>query len=126
MGIGRRTVAVLGALFLAACGGTTSPSPLFSGNWKQDTHIAGSSLSFDLAQSGASITGLGSYSIEAGRSGSLRVTGTAAGSSISLHISYDYGPQADFQGTLQDPTHITGTIQYGGDVPTSVSFTKTP
>jgi hypothetical protein len=119
-----RAVAVVGALLLPACG-TTDPSPLFSGSWSADIHVVGSSLVVDLSQSGPSITGSGHYAIEAGRSGTLAVSGSASGSNITFNISYDYGPQATYRGSLASPTQMVGTIQYTNETPVSLAFTKT-
>ena len=117
-------VAVVSALLLSGCG-TTAPTPLFSGGWKADYKVPGSSLILDLTQTASSISGVGSYTIEAGRAGAVKLSGTASGSSITLNLTYDFGSQATFQGNLATPTTMVGTIQYTNDTPSPLSFTKT-
>ena len=76
------------------------------------TSIPGVRLTLTLTENGASIAGSGSYAIEAGRSGTLQVTGTDSRSSIALTLQYDSGTIATFSGALTDPNHLAGTLSY--------------
>jgi hypothetical protein len=124
-----RSLTVL--LLLAACASPIGPSSTIDGTWSADRSVPGSGLSLTLSASGASaengaVTGAGQYRIEAGRSGTLRVSGTYSGPQLSLTLSFDYGPIASYTGSLQSPTRMVGQVQYlNPSLPaTELDFTK--
>jgi hypothetical protein len=67
-----------------------------------------------LAQSGTSVTGTGTYAIEAGRAGPTTIAGTLSGKRLTLTITRDYGQVETFAGTITDATHLTGTLTIDG------------
>jgi hypothetical protein len=74
-----------------------------------------------LAERGPSINGTGEYALEAGRSGTLAVTGIVAGAQVTLDITYDYGMKEHFVGvhTNLDVLHGTSTRVLGADTTTT-------
>src|SRR5947208_184225 len=104
-----------GLAALAGCGGATLHSTVtLDGKWQARLGLVGSSLTMVLAVQGANVTGTGSYVREAGRSGTLTVTGseTAAGH-VSLAIAFDDGQTAAFDGAMQGD-QLVGTWTSGG------------
>ncbi|HET9985347.1 MAG TPA: hypothetical protein VFQ38_17230 [Longimicrobiales bacterium] len=105
----------------------TFPAHL-TGSWVRVQNVIGSSLRMTLSAHGATVTGTGSYAIEAGRSGTLAVSGAIAGTSIHLDVAFDYGTFAHFDGTLAAADVLSGGIKYGpadGEQPTvAVTFRK--
>ena len=106
------------ALSLSACASPVSPAPVLAGTWAENFSIPGASLVLTLDPSGS---GRGTYSIEAGRSGVLQVTGTVAGSMVTLGIRYDYGVVQTFTGALTDANHLVGGF---GNSSGTVTFTR--
>lgn len=66
-----------------------------------------------LAAADTVVTGTGTYSIEAGRSGALTVAGSAIGGAVRLDLVFDYGQRARFHGVLAARDTLGGTIKYG-------------
>ena len=112
----RRLVTVVA--LLSACSSPTSPSLALAGTWAENFSIIGASLVLTIDASG---NGSGTYAIEAGRSGSVQVTGSVMQATITLTIRYDYGPVRTFTGTLTDNNHLTGTFS---DSTGTVVFTR--
>jgi hypothetical protein len=93
--------------FASACTNPMSPAPSVAGTWSEQFSIPGASLVLRLDASG---NGDGTYAIEAGRSGTVHVTGLSDIRNITLSIRYDYGLLRTFTGTLTDDTHLTGVF----------------
>jgi len=94
-------------LLSSACGSPSAPSAALAGTWTENFAVVGASLILNLDGSG---NGSGTYAIEAGRSGTVQVTGRVAASTVTLAVRYDYGATQTFAGTLTDATHLTGTF----------------
>jgi hypothetical protein len=103
----------------AGCGGpTASPSPTLAGTWAENFAFPGASLVLTIDGAG---NGTGTYSIEAGRSGILRVSGSGAQPVFSLTLQYDYGPVRTLSATVADANHLTGAFSDGSG---TVVFTR--
>jgi hypothetical protein len=105
---------------LAACEASldlpTEPrgvAALVEGTWAEPVSFPGISFVMQLSARDTVLSGTGTYSIEAGRSGTLSEAGFVAGQMVQLTITYDYGPVAYFQGTLTDRNTLSGAIKYG-------------
>jgi hypothetical protein len=122
-------------LLSTACGsqsgnvGGPLTGSVLAGQWLQDNTVVGSSLGLSLSVSDTVVTGTGTYSIEAGRSGSLTVSGVASPTHVSLDFTYDSGALAHFDGTLPVAAVLAGAIKYGPKdamIPSySITFHKT-
>jgi hypothetical protein len=122
------------SLAAAACADSTSPrtggqqlAAQMQGMWAEKVSFPGISLVFNLAAQDTALTGAGTYSIEAGRSGTLVTSGLVADQTVKLDLSYDYGPRAHFEGSLQDQNTLTGTISYApppGGTPFMITFQR--
>jgi hypothetical protein len=113
----RPRILVALALLVSACGSPLSPGPDLAGTWAESFSFPGESLVLTLDSSGS---GQGTYAFEAGRSGTVQVTGTVVHSTITLVIRYDYGLIQTFTGILTDANHLMGSI---GDSST-LTFTR--
>jgi hypothetical protein len=97
-----------------------------NGTWSEDIGVVGSSLTMTLAAMDTTVTGTGRYAIEAGRSGSLTVSGYVQGTTAYLTITYDSGDVYLFDATID----AAGKLQGGwrpdlpGADPIMVSFTR--
>ena len=86
---------------------------LVQGRWAQPVTFPGISFGFQLTARDTALSGTGTYSIEAGRAGTLRVLGLVSGEQVMLDLTYDYGPVAHFTGTLADLNTLRGSLKYG-------------
>ena len=109
-----RVLVLLVVAVLTGCGtgGTDGVVNMGSiaGSWLTPMVVPGTNTSLILAANGSRVTGTGSYSFEALRSGTLQVNGTATGVTFDLTLTYDYGPTADYKGQLTDSNHMSGTV----------------
>ncbi len=107
----RRLFSVLVLLSLGCSNGLAPAADDLRGTWDADFSVPGASLVLALRPSDIGVTGTGTYSIEAGRSGTLDVTGTFDRPRVTLSLHYDYGYVATYTGTLLPvPRKLTGTI----------------
>lgn len=84
-----------------------------NGRWWGIVNFPGISLIMSLSTSGTTVTGTGTYAIEAGRSGTLTVSGTAAASRVKLDIAFDVGTSAQFEGNLVSSDTLSGHLKHG-------------
>jgi hypothetical protein len=125
----RRWIALIGCLFLlAGCGGggsnTGSTNGLLAGRWVKTSNVPGSSFSLLLATSGSDVNGTGVYAIEAGRSGTIQVTGKVVENQFMLNLAYDTGVTAVYTGDRTDDNHISGTVQQPGSADYLLTLTR--
>jgi hypothetical protein len=113
-------------LVIALLGCTDQSVQTLSGVWRAENQFPGSSIVLTIAERDTTISGGGTYSIEAGRSGTLQVAGSLRQSQIRLTLAYDYGQSARYSGTLQDNTHMTGTMTWTSGSQTSLAFSRVP
>ncbi len=80
-----------------------------SGKWSFDVVLdaGGGSPGFEFTQSGETLTGM--YH---GQLGDAKVTGTVKGDKVEFGFSIDSGT-VKYSGTLDGPTKMKGTVEYG-------------
>lgn len=83
------------------------------GEWAQSGTVVGSSFVFTLTARDSTVSGTGHYTIEAGRSGTLTVLGTAGTARTSLDFAFDSGTEAHFEGPPAVDGVLDGAIRYG-------------
>jgi len=96
-------------LIAIGCDSMAPPADL-QGTWASSFTIPGPSLVITLSQAGDTITGSGTYVIEAGGSGKLQVNGVYTRPAIALTLRYDNGIALTYQGTVTDAQHMNGTM----------------
>jgi len=113
---------ILGAacLIVAACSGDlVAPSAkTLQGNWAAMDEVPGSGQLWDLSVQGTSINGTGSWSGEACCAGTISLTGTIAGDSIHVDLTFVVTSSASprepfhqhFDGALISRTVLRGTV----------------
>jgi len=99
----------LGVLALS-CGNNLDPRANISGAWAADHLFPGSSLVLDLAQPGAGITGSGTYTTEAGPSGTLQVSGSYTPPRVRLALRFDFGLTRKYDATVLDSHQMSGEL----------------
>jgi hypothetical protein len=112
------------ALLTAGCANMLAPSTTLTGTWVAQFSVEGSRLGWTLAQAGTTLSGTGQYAIEAGRSGTLTVTGTYLALNVTADLQYDYGLQETFTGMLTDANHLKGTLGPDGSGASSVTLVR--
>jgi hypothetical protein len=108
-------IAALAACTAASPGSLTDPNAVASdlrGTWSDTVSYPGISTIMHLAVVDTTVSGAGTYAIEAGRSGTLTVTGVISGADVKLDLLRDYGLLAHFSGRLSVPTMLGGYVTY--------------
>src|SRR5437762_13475678 len=86
-----RVVLAFAILLPLGCSSSTSALPGLSGSWAAPFSVPGSGSGFTIDQVADSLHGSGSYSIEAGASGTFLVNGASAHATAELVFTYDRG-----------------------------------
>ena len=97
---------------LWACGGSDTSTPSVDGTWSEASQVVGSALTLRLASQSTGVVGTGAYAFEAGRSGTLSVTGAYQSSQVALTLVYDYGPTVSYTATFADENHLSGKLTF--------------
>jgi hypothetical protein len=130
----RQTLRFVVALTLAAgalgCGANSmtdvqTVAMRLRGTWAVPFSVPGESLSMILATQDTVVAGTGTYSDEAGPSGTTTVSGTVSGATINLDVTFDTHQVMHFRGALVGSTKLQG-IWYAipaGD-PVNIEFDK--
>jgi hypothetical protein len=102
----------LAAVVVSCSGGSLTDSQSvareLNGTWSELFTIPGSSLVITLATHDTTVSGTGTYSNEAGPSGTMACTGTISGNAIDLDVVFDDRHVMHFTGELSSPTRLLG------------------
>ena len=112
------------SLLSIACSNALAPPGDVQGTWAANFNLPGASLVLEITQGGRTIAGSGTYAIEAGRAGTLQISGSYTRPSIALTIQRDYGLTQTFSGTVLDSRHMTGTIADNTGRLVALTFTR--
>jgi len=96
----RQAIGLLSLSALLSCSNGLGPSNDLGGRWASNFTGPGSFIDLNLEQADRNITGTGSFSFEAGRSGTLTVTGSYDRPRIALVLHYDFGLNLTYSGTV--------------------------
>ena len=80
------------------------------GAWNMPDTFPGSAYGFTLADTDTTVTGAGTFSIEAGASGTLAVTGAIDGTLVTLTLVSSTGYTQHFIGSLRDANTLNGAF----------------
>jgi hypothetical protein len=112
------------SLFSLACSNALAPPGDVQGTWAANFNLPGPSLVLEITQGGRTIAGGGTYAMEAGRAGTLQISGSYTRPSIVVTIQRDYGLTQTFSGTVLDSRHMTGTIADSTGRSVALTFTR--
>ena len=124
--MGRLLVALACVLLLAGCsgGGQAAATNGLAGRWTTVNMVPGSGTDLTMDVAGSSVTGTGDYRIEAGRGGTIQVSGTVNGLQFTLNLAYDTGTNSSYHGVLVGTNQISGTIQPAGAPPYTMTMVR--
>ena len=120
---------------LLACANGIGPANDLTGRWSAPPLGDNATLVFNLAQRDGIITGAGRYTVQvwvdtvqqAGPTYTVAVAGSYQAPAVTLRLQYQEGPGTAmmiYTGTLQDPQHLAGILNRGGDDFERVTFTR--
>lgn len=95
------------------------------GTWSEPFDLPGESLVMTLATSDTVVSGTGTYTFEAGHSGTTSVAGVVSDTTINFDVTFDFGQVMHFRGELSGRTKLLG-IWYATPVgdPVNIEFDK--
>ncbi len=114
------------AAVVCCCGsgsGNLAPASI-DGRWNAYSDGLGSSLTMTLSLSGKMVSGTGTYSVGAIRTGSVVIAGTYRPTSAVLVITYDHGETVTFAATVTDSSHMKGKMTYKSGTVIDVEFVR--
>ena len=127
------------AAFVCSCGGgisnngdngggssgvvLASPSSI-DGLWSAFSDGLGSTLTMTLSSKDTVVSGIGTYSTGAIRTGSITVTGTYRPPSAALTIIYDHGESVTFAATLMSGSQMKGKLTYKTGTVIDIEFVR--
>jgi len=128
------TLALIAAVI--GCGDAFDPKAPLTGSWSAPPLGDNSTLVLHLRQLDTTVVGGADYTIKVywldtvqhtGPTYDVRVAGTYTSSRITLMMQYQLGPGTaamGFGGVMDDPYHLRGILDLGGDRRDSVTFTR--
>jgi hypothetical protein len=95
-----------------------------SGNWAYEvvTENGTGTPAVVMTQTGDSLTG----SYTSGRMGTLPFKGTVKGQTFTFAVNTSGGATLTFHGTIVDPDHVKGDVDFGGQGGATFSGTRKP
>ena len=120
------------AVVVCCCGGGSgasggagaAPPPAIDGLWSANSDGLGSTLTMTLRSKDTAVSGTGTYSTGAIRSGSVAVTGTYRPPAAFLTIIYDHGEAVTFTATLMNDSQMKGKLTYKTGTVIDVEFVR--
>jgi len=96
------------------------------GRWAEVVPPMSGQIVMDLSVTDSVISGTGQYTVEAGRSGTLVVTGKIRGANADMSLTFDDNSVYDFNATIDLSHRLTGAywLAQPGVDPIMKSFTK--
>jgi hypothetical protein len=123
----RRSLLTIGiAVAVACCGvGTRSlASPSIDGVWSAYSDGLGSTLTMTLSSTGTAVSGTGTYSVGAVRTGSVVIAGTYRPPAVVLTITYDHGETVTFAADVTGGEHMKGKLTDRSGTVRDVEFVR--
>lgn len=105
----------------------TDPSVIAAelrGTWSETFALPGMSTVFHLSVRDTTLSGTGTFAVEAGRSGTLSLTGQLAGPLVKIDFTRSDGLVGHFHGTLSGTDLLAGSLWYTSD-PMTAQFRRT-
>ena len=109
---------------LASCVTVHSMAESIDGTWVASSDSMGSTLTLRLKSQASSVTGTGTYSVGAIRTGTLTIHGTYQRRKADLTLVYDHGEVVRLRATSTDDEHMAGTLTYKSGSVMTVKFAR--
>lgn len=120
----RLLVLVLVATLSACGGGADAAPPAVDGVWSAYADGLGGTLTLRLNSKGTSVSGSGTYTVGAMRSGTLAVTGSIQTPAVALVLTYDHGERAALSATLSGSERMVGRLTYSTGSSIDIEFVR--
>ena len=114
------------AAVVCCCGsgsGNLAPASI-DGRWSAYSDGLGSTLTVILSSRGTLVSGTGTYTIGAIRTGSVVIAGTYHPSSAVLAITYDHGETVTFAAAVTDSSSMKGKLTYKTGTVMDIEFVR--
>ena len=122
----RLNLLTIGIAVAVSCGAGPSSlaAPSIDGLWSAYSDGLGSTLTMTLSSRDTAVSGTGTYSVGAIRTGSVVVTGTFHPPSAALIITYDHGETVTFTAAVVDSDQMKGKLTYKSGTVIDVEFVR--
>src|SRR2546430_9848255 len=90
------------SLFSLACSNALAPPGDVQGTWAANFNLPGPSLVLEITQGGRTIAGGGTYAMEAGRAGTLQISGSYTRPRLGVIVQRDFGLSQPFVSMVHD------------------------
>lgn len=110
-------------LSCGGAGGSVAPRSI-DGTWIANSDGLGSTVTIMLSSRASTVSGSGTYSTGALRTGVLTVAGTYQPPQAALTLSYDHGETRQFEATLTDNEHMKGKLTYQNGSVVAIEFVR--
>ena len=104
-------------------GGNFAPASI-DGYWSAYSDGMGSTLTMILSSRGTLVSGTGTYSVGAIRTGSVVIAGTYRLPSVVLAITYDHGETVTFATAVTDNSSMKGKLTYKSGTVMDIEFVR--
>lgn len=118
------TLGIAAAAFSCGGGGSSLATSSIDGMWSAYVDGLGSTLTMTLSSKDATVSGTGTYSVGAIRTGSVVVTGTYRPPSAALTITYDHGGTATLAATVMNSSQMKGKLTDTSGTIVDVEFVR--
>ena len=109
-----------------SCGGAgvSLASQSIDGIWIANSDGLGSTLTIVLSSKASAVSGSGTYSTGAVRTGLISVAGTYKAPKAALTLSYDHGETVQFGATVTDNERMKGKLTYKNGSVIAIEFVR--
>ena len=108
----------------STCETVHAMSDSIDGTWVASSDAMGSTLTLRLKSQSAGVTGTGTYSVGALRTGTLTIAGTYERRQAVLTFKYDHGGVVRLRATSTDDEHMAGTLTDANGTVMTVKFAR--
>jgi len=121
----RQAIGLLSLSALLSCGNGLGPANDLGGTWAAIFPYPGASIVFSVGQNDGTLSGDGTFAIEAGRNGTLQLTGSYDRPHVALVLHYDFGVNLTYTGTVSpDGRRMSGVLADSLGRGSSLTFTR--
>lgn len=122
----QRLLTLFFSIAVSSCGGSGAgvTPPVIDGLWTAFSDGLGSTLTLRLSSRDTAVSGTGTYSVGALRTGTVTVEGSYRPPAAALTITYDHGETVTFTGTVTDSDHMKGKLTSKSGTAIDIEFVR--